>query len=50
MNLNSLTSKISLIFFTTVCILLALFVFSINYEEKQKEINIKIIMKKYQII
>jgi len=36
MNLNSITTKISLIFFIAVCILIALFFFSIDYENKQK--------------
>lgn len=36
MNFNSITSKISLIFFFSLCILIALFVFYIDYEKKQR--------------
>ena len=40
MNLNSITTKISLIFFIALCILLALFFFSIDYENKQKHASV----------
>lgn len=41
MNLNSITSKISLIFLISISILIALFFFYLDYESKQKYSNVE---------
>jgi len=40
MNINSITTKISLIFFIALAVLVALFFFSLDYENKQKHTNV----------
>lgn len=41
MNLNSITTKITLIFSFTFCLLIAVFVFYLKYENEQKNVQVK---------